>query len=94
MVTPKHPLHSNPLQNLRSNLCPRMSDEAPRKRGEGEPAPKKLTGLQMPLDVSPALAAIIGTKKGEQVNRAQVMKKLWAYLKEKNLQVRNRLVLT
>ena len=41
----------------------------------------------MPLDVSPALAAIIGTKKGEQVNRAQVMKKLWAYLKEKNLQV-------
>ena len=56
-----------------------MSDEAAPK--------KKLSGLQMPLDVSPALARVIGTKKGEQVNRAQVMKKLWAYLKEKNLQV-------
>ena len=50
-------------------------------------APKKLTGLQMPLDVSTALAKIIGTKKGEQVSRPQVVKKLWAYLKEKNLQV-------
>ena len=64
-----------------------MSVEAPKKRGEGEQAPKKLTGLQMPLNVSPALAAIIGTKKDEQINRAQVMKKLWAYLKGKNLQV-------
>merc|ERR1712243_83379 len=47
---------------------------------------KKLTGLQMPLNVSPELALIIGTKKGEQVSRPQVIKKLWAYLKEKNLQ--------
>merc|ERR1712082_156015 len=47
---------------------------------------KKMTGLQMPLNVSPELAKIIGTKKGEQVSRAQVIKKLWAYLKEKNLQ--------
>ena len=52
-----------------------------------EAAPKKLTGLQMPLDISPELAKIIGTKKGEQVSRPQVVKKLWAYLKEKNLQV-------
>ena len=52
-----------------------------------EAAPKKLTGLQMPLDISPELAKIIGTKKGEQVSRPQVIKKLWAYLKEKNLQV-------
>ena len=29
--------------------------------------PKKLTGLQKPLDISAALAKIIGTKKGEQV---------------------------
>merc|ERR1719238_1470147 len=47
---------------------------------------KKLTGLQKPLDISPALAKIIGTKKGEQVSRPQVVKKLWAYLKEKDLQ--------
>jgi len=48
-------------------------------------APKKLTGNQMPLDVSPALAEIIGTRKGEQVSRPQVLKKLWAYVTEKNL---------
>ena len=28
---------------------------------------KKLTGIQKPLEVSSALAKIIGTKKGEQV---------------------------
>ena len=77
-------------------------------------APKKLTGIQMPLNVSAELAKVIGSKKGEQVgtslaayctsetveytvlqklntspqvSRPQVVKKLWAYLKEKNLQV-------
>ena len=34
--------------------------------------PKKLTGLQKPLDISPALAKIIGTKKGEKISRPQV----------------------
>ena len=48
--------------------------------------PKKLTGLQAPLDISAALAKIIGTDKGEQVSRPQVVKKLWAYLKANNLQ--------
>merc|ERR1712000_706170 len=48
-------------------------------------AEKKATGLQAPLDVSPELAKIIGTDKGEQVSRPQVVKKLWAYLKDKNL---------
>ena len=33
-----------------------------------EKTEKKLTGLQMPLNISPELAKIIGTKKGEQVN--------------------------
>ena len=33
-------------------------------------APKKLTGLQMPLDISSDLAKIIASKKGEQVERA------------------------
>ena len=49
--------------------------------------PKVVGGLQKPLDVSTALAKVIGTKKGEQVSRPQVVKKLWAYLKEKELQV-------
>ena len=48
-------------------------------------SPKK-TGLQAPLDVSDDLAKIIGTAKGEQISRPQVVKKLWAYLKEHNLQ--------
>ena len=49
-------------------------------------APKKLTGLQMPLDISTDLAKVIASKKGEQVTRPQVIKRLWACLKEKNLQ--------
>ena len=34
--------------------------------------PKKLTGIQKPLDISTALAKIIGTKKGEQVPPASI----------------------
>merc|ERR1712203_946764 len=48
-------------------------------------SPKK-TGIQMPLNVSNELAKIIGTAKGEQVSRPQVVKKLWDYLKKNNLQ--------
>ena len=36
----------------------------------------KQTGLQKPLNVSDILAKIIGTKKGEQVSRPQVVMKL------------------
>ena len=58
--------------------------------------------LQMELNVSDQLAKIIGTKKGEKISRPQVtaglfpvsivtlpsqcVKRLWAYLKEKELQ--------
>merc|ERR1712105_179377 len=55
--------------------------------GMSEKTEKKLTGLQMPLNVSPELALIIGTKKGEQVSRPQVIKKLWAYLKRKTCRI-------
>ena len=48
-------------------------------------SPKK-TGIQKPLNVSDELAKIIGTAKGEQVSRPQVVKKLWDYLKKNNLQ--------
>jgi len=37
------------------------------------------------LQVSEDLAKIIETKKGQKVTRAQAMKKLWAYIKEKGL---------
>ena len=48
------------------------------------PSPKK-TGINMELNVSDKLAAIIGTKSGEKISRPQVVKRLWAYLKEHNL---------
>ena len=38
------------------------------------------------MNVPDTLAKIIGTKKGEQVSRLQVVKKLWAYITEKDLQ--------
>ena len=38
--------------------------------------PKKLTGIQKPLDISTALAKIIGTKKGEQVLSASTCRVL------------------
>ena len=38
--------------------------------------PKKLTGIQKPLDISTALAKIIGTKKGEQVHSASTCRVL------------------
>ena len=47
---------------------------------------KKATGINAPLNVSKDLAKIIGTKPDEQISRPQCVKKLWAYLKEKNLQ--------
>ena len=49
------------------------------------PSPKK-TGINMELNVSDDLAAIIGTKSGEKISRPQCVKRLWAYLKEHNLQ--------
>merc|ERR1711950_135613 len=49
-------------------------------------SPSKKTGLQAELNVSDDLRKIIGTKKGEKISRPQVTKRLWAYLKEHNLQ--------
>ena len=48
------------------------------------PSPK--TGINEELTVSEPLAAIIGTKRGEKISRPQIVKRLWAYLKEHNLQ--------
>merc|ERR1711874_373779 len=45
----------------------------------------KNAGLQKELNVSDELAKIIGTKKGEKISRPQCTKRLWAYLKEKDL---------
>ena len=47
----------------------------------------KGSGLTKPLNLSPELADLIGAKKGEKLSRPEVVKRIWAYLKEKKLQV-------
>ena len=49
-------------------------------------SPVKKSGIQKELNVSKELAVIIGTKKDEKISRPQCVKRLWAYLKENNLQ--------
>lgn len=46
----------------------------------------KGSGLTKPLNLSPELADLIGAKKGEKLSRPEVVKRIWAYLKEKKLQ--------
>ena len=46
----------------------------------------KTKGIHAPLEISPALAKIIGTEKGEKLTRGQVVKKLYAYIKDEGLQ--------
>merc|ERR1712203_194078 len=53
---------------------------------QAEEMATKNAGLQKELNVSDELAKIIGTKKGEKISRPQCTKRLWAYLKEMDLQ--------
>merc|ERR1712055_639178 len=46
----------------------------------------KGSGLTKPLNLSAELAEIVGAKKGEKLSRPEVVKRLWAYIKEKKLQ--------
>ena len=45
-----------------------------------------LKTLNQPLEISPALAKIIGTTKEETIHRKEVIKKHYVYIKEQNLQ--------
>ena len=47
----------------------------------------KTKGIHAPLEISPALAKIIGTEKGERLTRGQVVKKLYAYIKDEVLKI-------
>merc|ERR1711994_83812 len=47
---------------------------------------KKPNGLTKPMTLSPELATIVGAKKDEKLARSEIIKRLWAYLKEKKLQ--------
>merc|ERR1711955_64041 len=41
----------------------------------------KGSGLTKALALSPELATLLGTKKGENLSRPEVVKRIWAYLK-------------
>merc|ERR1712026_167850 len=64
-------------------MPPKKSEKA---ADSAAPKEKKATGLTKPMTLSPELAAIVGAKKDEKLARSEVVKRLWAYLKEKNLQ--------
>ena len=59
---------------------------SPKKSDDGAPREKKLNGLTKPMTLSKELAAIVGANKDEKLARSEIIKRLWAYLKEKNLQ--------
>ena len=42
--------------------------------------------LTKPLKLSSELAEIVGSQNGEKLSRPEVVKRLWAYIKEHNLQ--------
>ena len=46
----------------------------------------KGAGLTKPLTLSAELADVVGAKEGEKLSRPEVVKRLWAYIKEKKLQ--------
>ena len=46
----------------------------------------KKTGIKKEFNVSEDLRKIIGTNKGEKITRPQVVKRLWEYVKDNNLQ--------
>ena len=56
------------------------------EKTDDAPKEKKQNGLTKPMNLSDELAAIVGVKKGEKLARSEIVKRLWAYLKEKQLQ--------
>jgi upstream activation factor subunit UAF30 len=81
--------HVHPFKPV--DLTPKDDGDGPRtkrKRRNDKKSPtsskKKRSGTQPPYRLSPALAAVAGT---DVLPRPQVVKALWAYIRENNLQV-------
>ena len=72
-----------PIQLTCQSTADQRSSNMPPKPSRAETAKKN---MQTPLKISSELANIIGTERNQLVSRPQVTKKLWAYIKEKNLQ--------
>merc|ERR1712098_947723 len=56
------------------------------KLNNTNPKMPKGSGLSKPLKLSPELATICEAKKGENLARPEVVKRLWAYIKKNKLQ--------
>lgn len=65
--------------------CLSVAGDAPPKPPKGESGPPG-SGLQRPLPLSPALANFLNTG-GVPLARSEVVKRIWAYIKEHQLQV-------
>ncbi|XP_039782477.1 upstream activation factor subunit UAF30-like [Panicum virgatum] len=63
----------------------RAAAASPKATAAAEAAPKKkrATGITQPKPVSPALQAIVGAP---EIPRTEALKRLWAYIKQHNLQ--------
>ena len=63
-----------------------LKDEIKENKTESDTlTPPNKADITMELNVSSDLAAIIGTVEGEKIYRTEVVKRIWAYLKEHNL---------
>ncbi|KAH9301447.1 hypothetical protein KI387_013030, partial [Taxus chinensis] len=68
---------------------PKAKRQKPEKKevgkGKGEGGKGKGSGLCSPLPLSDALATFLGTGESE-LSRAEVVKRIWGYIKDNNLQ--------
>merc|ERR1712107_72477 len=85
--TDQRPSHTY-LTSLSAFIMPPKKQSTPKATdADGAPKEKKLNGLTKPMNLSAELAAIVGAKKGEQLARSEIVKRLWAYLKEHNYRI-------
>ncbi|KAH8553168.1 SWIB/MDM2 domain-containing protein, partial [Umbelopsis sp. PMI_123] len=76
--------------NMKSNMKKKVRKTKKKRRTaatvddpNAPPKPKRNTGLNKPLVLSSTLAAFTGVS---ELSRPEVVKKLWKYIKEKDLQ--------